>query len=343
MRNGPLASNTRVLVFALASALLLMTLVTAQVALAGPSTGVGGQTGTNGTVPTATATSTSVDTPTPAPPTNTPLPRPPLPTVTPGPPDGIPPGPPDATPVPPVAPPVTAAYDWLTVTVIDVPVFEPEPTATPAPDGTTTSVLDPDATATPTPEPAPKVALKVPARSMNVGGQPASGQITVRPVKANEAAEVSADTLPDRPRLTFAGRSVEINVYGQTATSGPADITDRVRFNPPLEIGFDITQEEWDAAGGDITAFEVRFFSVQENRWIVLAGTVDPFPPRRVTAIVTHLTSFGLFIEPAEEGAGAPDGGDYSLGMGGAGMIAFFGVTLIILGFYVRRRGISGA
>ena len=34
----------------------------------------------------------------------------------------------------------------------------------------------------------------------------------------------------------------------------------------------------------------------------------------------------------------APDGGDYSLGIGGAGLIGLFGATLIIVGFYVRRK-----
>jgi hypothetical protein len=177
---------------------------------------------------------------------------------------------------------------------------------------------------------------------MNVNGQPASGQITVKPVKSSDVAEVSADTVPDRPTLQFAGRSVEINVFGQTAVSGGAsDITDSVRFNPPLEIGFDITDEEWETNGGFAGTYEVRFFSVQYNRWVPLAGEVDPFPPRRVTAKVTHLTSFGLFFEPAEQAPGAPDGGDYSLGIGGAGLIGLFGATLIIVGFYVRRKAVA--
>jgi hypothetical protein len=173
---------------------------------------------------------------------------------------------------------------------------------------------------------------------MNVGGQPASGQITVKPVKSSEVADVSSATIPDRPTLQFTGRSVEINVFGETATSGGAsDITDSVRFNPPLEIGFDITDEEWESNDGIAGTYEVRYFSVQENRWVALAGVVDPFPPRRVTAKTTHLTSFGLFFEPAPV-LGPPDGGDYSLGNGGAGLIGLFGATLIIVGFYVRRK-----
>ena len=70
---------------------------------------------------------------------------------------------------------------------------------------------------------------------------------------------------------------------------------------------------------------------------MALAGEVDPFPPRRVTAKTTHLTSFGLFVAPAPVPE-APDGGDYSLGIGGAGLIGLFGATLMIVGFYVRRK-----
>ena len=318
MRYGPLISNRRVLLFGVASALLLLTLATVQVALAGPSGSSSGQ--TVGTLP---PTNTPIPVATQAPPAPPAIPAPtvtPIPTSTP-----IPsadatetPTPLPTAPEPDPAPPVTEAYSWFELTAFEVPVFEPEP--------------EPEATEI------PNVGLKVPARSMNVGGQPASGQITVKPVKASEVADVSSATLPDKPTLQFTGRSVEIDVYGLTATSGDAsDITGDVRFNPPLEIGFDITDEEWEANDGIAGSYEVRFFSAQENRWVALAGEVDPFPPRRVTAKTTHLTSFGLFVAPAPVPE-APDGGDYSLGIGGAGLIGLFGATLMIVGFYVRRK-----
>jgi hypothetical protein len=251
-----------------------------------------------------------------------------------------------ATPEPEPAPPVTESYNWYEPTEIEVPVFEPEPTATPVANPTVTPIPPAGATATPEPTataiptPAPKVDLKLPARSMNVGGQPASGQITVKPVRSSEVPEVGSDTVPDNPTLQFAGRSVEISVYGGTgASAGASDITDDVRFNPPLEIGFDITEEEWDANGGMAGKYEVRFYRTSQGTWINLEGTVDPFStPKRVVAYVSHLTIFGLFFEPSEQAPGAPDGGDYSLGMGGAGLIGLFGATLIIVGFYVRRK-----
>ncbi len=332
MRYGPLISNRRVLLFGVASALLLLTLVTIQVALAGPS---GSPSAT--TVGTLPPTNTPIPVPTQPPPAPPAIPTPtltPAPTSTPIPPADATetPTPLPTAPEPDPAPPVTEAYTWFELTAFEVPVFEPEPEATAEP--------APEATAEPAPEATaiPSVALKVPARSMNIGGQPASGQITVKPVKASEVADVSSSTIPDKPTLQFTGRSVEIDVFGLTATSGDAsDITGDVRFNPPLEIGFDITDEEWEANEGIAGSYEVRYFSVQENRWVALAGEVDPFPPRRVTAKTTHLTSFALFVASAPVPE-APDGGDYSLGIGGAGLIGLFGATLIIVGFYVRRK-----
>ncbi len=351
MRNGPFVSNKRLVVFGVVSALLLLTLATVQVALAGPSEAPNGS--TVGTLPTAVPTNTPLPIPTSPPPPPPVLPDPtetPIPTATPVPPADATSTPvPTATPegfipAPDVAPPVTEAYDWFEPTEIDVPIFEPEPTATAVANPTATPVPPVGATATPIPTPtaiptrAPKVALKVPARSMNVDGHPASGQITVKPVAASDLADTSSNSTPDNPALTFAGRSIEINVYGRTAISDADDITDDVGFNPPLEIGFDITDAEWDANGGMAGTYEVRFFSPSEGIWKVLDGTVDPFPPRRVTAYVAHLTSFGLFFEPAEQAPGAPDGGDYSIGIGGAGLIGLFGATLVIVGFYVRRK-----
>ena len=355
MGNGPLVANRRVLVFGLASALLLMIFVTAQVAFASPSAGPLGEHGTASTI-SHTPTPEATDTPVPAPTPMATVAPPPVPIATPTPEPTSTPVP-GTTPEPDVAPPVTQAYNYEEEAVFEIPVFEPEPTAipeptaTPNPDATATPTPEPGATATPTPAPTatatpqPKVALKIPAKSMKLNGQPATGQITVKPMKASEAAAVTVATVPDRPGLSFAGRSVEINVFGGSGTSGAAaDITDDVTFNPPLEIGFDITEQEWQDAGGDIHAFEVRFYSTRDERWVKLSGIVDVFStPKRVTARVTHLTRFALFYERAEQGAGAPDGGDYTLGMGGAGFMALFGATLLITGFYVRRRANSAS
>ena len=355
MRNRSMAPKARVVIFGIMSLLLLLSLTTAQIALAGPSAAPDGQTvGTTGTVPTpepqpttppaaptvppppppavATATATSVPVPTPtlAPgvtPTATPVPTA-VPTRVPGAP-------------PPSAPPVTTAYDWFTEAEITVPIFEAPPAAPTATPAATPLPGQPTSTPAPTAVPAtpqPKVALKVPARSMSVGGQPASGQITVKPVAASSVPTTDSGTLPDRPTLVFGGRSVEVDVFGLTAGTSAADITSEVRFNPPLTITFDITEAEWEAANGDTSKFEVRFFSTSENRWISLPGDVNPFVPRSVSATVTHLTTFGVFIETATEVAPAPEGGDFTLGGAWLAMASALGLAFVASGLYLRRR-----
>ena len=180
------------------------------------------------------------------------------------------------------------------------------------------------------------VAVFVPARSMSVGGQPASGHIIVQSLGADEAAPVGADAVPDRPTLQFSGRSAQISVYGHTASTEAGDITKSARFSTPLQITLGITDEVWEAAGGDITNFEVRYYGDQ-GRWVGVPGEVDPFSPRSVTVGVGHLTTFGLFYEEPDPIA-PPDGGDISLGMTSAGIAALFGLALVAAGFYVRRR-----
>lgn len=310
MQGRSRATRKRVLIFGSLSVLMILFLMTVQVAIAGPSAAPDAQSTVPSTLPTPTPEPTTPPVPPPAPP---PLPPAELPTPLP---DAATP-----TPVPgavpsgkPLAPPKTESYNWTEPTSFEAPVFEEEE--------------DPPPGGDPAP-PAPKVAVTVPAKSMSVDGAPASGLFTLTPVEAPAPTE---ENLPDRPTLSFSGRSIEISVFGATG-----DISSDVRFNPPLEIGFDITDEEWEDAAGDITRFQVDYYSVTEGRWIQLSTTVDPFPPRRATGFTTHLTTFGLFVD-SESTLPAPDGGDISLSTTVLALMGLFGLLLVGSGaLYLRR------
>ena len=275
-----ISSKAKVLGFGLLSALIVVLVATAQVALAGPSHQADG-----------------------------PPPPPPLP---PGAVDGndmdIPP-----TPLPPdvmqTTQTETAPYDWFNSTTVEAGAG---------------------------------VQVFVPARSMTVGGNPASGHLIVKPLATDQGAAVNPDAVPDRPTLLFSGQSAQITVYGHTGTTEPGDITAQAQFSTPLQITLGISDEVWDAAGADIGNFEVRYYSDQ-GRWVGLSGVVNPFSPRGVTVSVSHLTTFGLFYEEPEVVVGPIDGGDISLGMSSVGLAALFGLTLVAAGFYVRRRAIQGS
>ncbi len=181
--------------------------------------------------------------------------------------------------------------------------------------------------------------LFVPARAMTVGGEPASGHFIVRPLAADQAPPAGPENVPDRPTLVFSGRSVEVEAYGHTAVSEPGYITDQARFTSSPAITLGITDEEWEAAAGDITYFEVRYYDDGPQRWVKLPGAVDPFSPRSITATVPRLATFGLFLEQVEP----LDGGDVMLGTNGIALAGLFGLALVAVGFYVRRRATSRA
>ncbi|MBI4236212.1 MAG: hypothetical protein HY688_02495 [Chloroflexi bacterium] len=138
---------------------------------------------------------------------------------------------------------------------------------------------------------------------------------------------------------------MQITVFGQTSATQAQDVTSVVRFNPPLEIAFDITEAEWQAAGGDVSKFQVRFYSVQLGRWVQLSTEVDPFPPRRARASVNHLTTIGLFVEkPAPQPAATPTpkpiaGGDITVSTGALALLGLLGLMLIATGAYYLRGG----
>lgn len=266
-------ARRKVLTLGLASGLLVLSLATAQIAMAGPSAG-------------PTAQTSTIPTPGPTPP-----PPPPIPT---------PPAGSDTT---------TVSYSWAAPLSQDIPLSD-------------------DAGA-------PGANISLPARAMSVDGLPASGNISVEPL--DTIPDVNSETLPDNPTATFLGRSVTINVTGANANmAGAEDVTSRVRFNPPLVLSFDITQEEWEAAGQNPDAFQIRFFSTTLNKWISIPTTVDPFnTPIRARGTTSHLTTFALFDAPP---APAPDGGDFSFGAGILAVMALMGVALVGSGAYYLRR-----
>jgi hypothetical protein len=274
MQRNPLVARKKALIFGVASGLLLLSLTTAQIALAGPSAGPSAQ-------------SSTIPTPAPTPP------------------------PPPALP-PATANETTVSYNWADQTTTDVPLSDEEG--------------------------APQAQIVIPAKSMTAGGLPASGNITIQPVDAAVVPTIDSETVPDLPTVTFLGRSVQISVNGATAESGaPADITSQIRFNPPMVISFEITQEEWENAGMNPAAFQVRFYSTQFNQWFEVPTTVDPFSlPIKVQANVSHLTTFALFEVPI---APVPDGGDLSLGTGILFVMAALGVVLLGTGAVYIRRG----
>ncbi len=91
------------------------------------------------------------------------------------------------------------------------------------------------------------------------------------------------------------------------------------------------------AASGDVSKFDVRFYDEGAERWISLAGEVDPFSRlRRVTARVTHLSLYGVFVEV--QPPGAPDGGDAARGAWVPAAMSMLGTAMIVFGLFVRRR-----
>lgn len=81
---------------------------------------------------------------------------------------------------------------------------------------------------------------------------------------------------------------------GRALRCGP----DGATFDPPIEVSFTLTPEEWKryAAG----QFAVRLYNSATGAWESLATTVNP-ATRTVTAAVPHFTLVAVFAVPAEE------------------------------------------
>ena len=81
---------------------------------------------------------------------------------------------------------------------------------------------------------------------------------------------------------------------GRALRCGP----DGATFDPPIEVSFTLTPEEWEryAAG----QFAVRLYNSATGAWEPLATTVNP-ATRAVTAAVPHFTLIAVFAVPVEE------------------------------------------
>jgi uncharacterized repeat protein (TIGR01451 family) len=274
--------------------------------------------------PSPTATQTATPSPTP---TRTPLPTPTLtPTPIPAP-----------TFEPVVAPPQIIHYNGSADVQAQVPLLQlPSPTPSQSSTG-------PGAPTSPTPIPVPdlpQVTLHVPAGSMTIDGASVPAEIIAIPVPPEDVPIVAGDTIPDAPALVFSGRALKLNVM-----QAQKDVTGRVRFDPPLELSFDITDQEWQEAGADPSKFQIRFFDVQSGRWIPLDTTVSELPPRQAHASVSHFTEFGLFLQPTQATPASPPTSDGE-GSGAIAVLLWTALALTILGLaaiggYLILRGIK--
>ncbi|MBI4329430.1 MAG: hypothetical protein HY685_06160 [Chloroflexi bacterium] len=209
-------------------------------------------------------------------------------------------------------------------------------TLPPVKEGETSTLVEPDKTTT-LPVAGVSATITIKPGSVKVDGKVAEVQIVTAPKPA-----AAVPPKPPAPTITFLGRAVEINVYDGLG----ADITGKVFFNPPLEIVFDISEAEWTAVGGDLSQFNVRYYNPATAEWVSLATTVDPVPPRKAKAYVSHLTVFGLFRQqptpaPLTPTATKPPipGGDASVGTEGLVLLGLLGLLLVGSGAYYLRVG----
>jgi len=88
------------------------------------------------------------------------------------------------------------------------------------------------------------------------------------------------------PDVVFMGRAFQCTPEGTT-------------FNPPIEITFTLTDEEWDALETDQPV--IKWYNEETKEWEELPVIVDP-ASRTVTAQVSHFSIFALFAPPVETG-----------------------------------------
>ena len=127
---------------------------------------------------------------------------------------------------------------------------------------------------------------------------------------------------------TYLGRAVLVSVDLDFT-----DDYDPVRFNPPMVLNLELTEEEWAQADGDPNAFVVRAWEPNKGVWLTLDTSTDPFESV-VAANVTRPGHFALFLESP---APAVQGGDVALGSMALLFVVMGGLALIIVGATIAR------
>ena len=181
--------------------------------------------------------------------------------------------------------------------------------------------------------------IEIPSRSLMRGGeQIASATIRVQRVRLEED-ETDSDLIapnPDKPGdnvVDFLSRAIEISVL-----DGSRDITDEIKFNPPISANFEVTDAEWALAKNDPGVFVVRVWDTQRNMWLVVETQTNPFD-RIASAKAGRGGQFAMFRELP-----APDGGDFAFSSSALALILLGGLMLVGVGVVlVRRPGASRA
>lgn len=77
-------------------------------------------------------------------------------------------------------------------------------------------------------------------------------------------------------------------------------------FDPPIQLIFTLSEEEWDQRVGDdpTREFYVKYYNPATGEWMNVLATVDP-ATRTITADISHFTIYALFVE-AGEGTAPP-------------------------------------